>query len=87
MNTAIDMAYTTERLDWCPKMLKLDPLPILSPCYCADCKRPLTASRVLDQQHAWCPGCESVVTTTWFQVPAWTVGMVVFLFLNNLLLS
>lgn len=53
---------------------ELDPLPLLSPCYCGQCKKPLTASRVMDDSHAWCPRCKSIVTTSWFQVPSWVMG-------------
>ena len=84
---AFDNSCSAEHLDWVPEMLRLNSLPILSPCYCSKCKQPLTASRVMDNQHAWCPHCKEVEGTSCFHVPVWTVGVVVFLLLNNMLLS
>ena len=59
--------------------LSLDPLPLFSPCYCSNCKSALDQSSVIDDRHAWCPDCTAVVKTSWFQVPSWTVGVVVLL--------
>ncbi len=64
---------------------KLDPMPLLSPCYCNECKDPLTESRLLDESYGWCPRCKGVVTTSWFKVPSWTMGGLVFLFATMLL--
>lgn len=58
----------------------LEPLPLLSPCYCNECKEPLTAARIIDEANGWCPNCKRVVTTSWFQVPNWAMGVLVFLF-------
>ena len=67
--------------------LKLDPLPILSPCYCGKCKKPLPSMCVVDDHHAWCDDCDSIVRTSWTQVPGWTVGVLVCLIATNWLLS
>ena len=64
---------------------KLDPMPLLSPCYCNECKDPLTESRLLDERYGWCPRCKGVVTTSLFQVPSWAMGGLVFLFATMLL--
>ena len=64
---------------------KLDPLPLLSPCYCDECRDPLTESRLLDERYGWRPRCKGVVTTSLFQVPSWTMGGLVFLFATMLL--
>ena len=64
---------------------KLEPLPLLSPCYCDECRTPLTNSRILDERNGWCPRCKEVVTTSSFQVPSWTMGSLVFLFAAQLL--
>jgi hypothetical protein len=60
-----------------PKLeqFKYQELPLLSPCYCGKCKRPLTRDRVVDDDNAWCPSCSQVVTTSVFQVPSWTIGV------------
>ncbi|MGE0755700.1 MAG: hypothetical protein AB7O38_01705 [Pirellulaceae bacterium] len=62
-----------------PSALRLQPLPCLSPCYCAHCKRPLTSSRILDERSAWCAQCRNIVDVACFQVPSWVVGVTVFL--------
>lgn len=67
--------------------LRLDPLPILSPCYCGTCKKPLPNMSVVDEHHAWCDACDSIVRTSWTQVPGWTVGVLVCLVATNWLLS
>ena len=64
---------------------KLDPLPLLSPCYFDECRDPLTETSILDARYGWCPRCKGVVTTSLFQVPSWTVGGLVFLFAALLL--
>ena len=64
---------------------KLDPLPLLSPCYCEECRDPLTDSSILDERYGWCPRCKGVVATSLFQVPSWTMGGLVFLFAALLL--
>jgi hypothetical protein len=64
---------------------KLEPLPLLSPCYCDECRTPLTNSRILDERNGWCPRCKEVVTTSSFQVPSWAMGSLVFLFAAQLL--
>jgi hypothetical protein len=66
---------------WC----KLDPLPVLSRCYCNECRKPLVDSSILDDKFGWCPGCKGVVATSLFQVPSWTMGGLVFLFATMLL--
>lgn len=55
--------------------------PLLAPCYCNQCKRPLSQGRVMDNHHAWCPKCKSIVSTASMQIPAWTVGTTALLFL------
>jgi uncharacterized paraquat-inducible protein A len=64
------------------EQLKIDPLPLLSPCYCDQCKKPLTIGRVMDKKHAWCPKCMEIVDTSSFQVKSWTVGVTVVLALQ-----
>lgn len=64
------------------QQLHLTPLPYYSPCYCAECKRPLTESRILDENSAWCPNCKNIVDTTFFQVPAWVLGATLFIIAN-----
>jgi hypothetical protein len=59
---------------------KLDPLPLLSRCYCDECKQPLNDTSILDERFGWCSRCKGVVTTTLFQVPSWAMGGMVFLF-------
>jgi hypothetical protein len=59
--------------------LEIAPLPVLSPCYCGQCKLPLDQTCVIDDQHAWCQDCDACVETSWFQVPSWTVGVLVYL--------
>ena len=66
-------------------LCQLERLPLLSPCYCNECKKPLTDSRIMDDRNGWCPRCEGVVTTSWFQVPSWTMAGLVFLFATLLL--
>lgn len=65
--------------------LSVDPLPVLSACYCGKCKTPLTRDRVIDDQHAWCPNCNATVKSSAFQVPSWIIGVVAILFLYNTL--
>lgn len=48
-------------------------------CYCAECKTPLTASSICDDNHASCPQCKHYVATSWFEVPSWIVGVLVVL--------
>jgi hypothetical protein len=75
-------AQTRSRLaTWC----KLEPLPLLSRCYCDECRNPLTDSSILDERFGWCPECKGVVTTSLFQVPSWAMGGLVFLFAALLL--
>ena len=64
---------------------KLDCLTHLTPCYCNECKKPLTDSRIMDERNGWCPSCKGVVTTSWFQVPSWAMGGLVFIFTTLLL--
>ncbi len=64
---------------------KLDPMPLLSRCYCDECRNPLTDSSILDDKFGWCPRCKGVVTTSLFQVPSWAMGGLVFLFAAMLL--
>ncbi len=54
-------------------------LPIYSPCYCANCKEPLTAMRIVDEHSAWCPSCREVRETSAFQVESWAIGVAVLL--------
>ena len=51
----------------------------MTPCYCAECKRPLTAARITGDNTAWCPQCKNFVATSWFEVPSWIVGVLVVL--------
>ena len=53
-------------------------------CYCGRCKKSLSASRVLDSQHAWCPRCQVFVHMAGFQMQSWTIGVVVLLFAMTL---
>ena len=55
-----------------------------TPCYCGSCKKSLSASRVLDSRHAWCPRCQVFVHMASFQLPSWTIGVVVLLFAMTL---
>lgn len=59
--------------------LKIQNLPVISPCYCSQCKTPMTTGRVVDKSHAWCPNCNQVVDTCAFQVHGWTIGTTVVL--------
>lgn len=65
-------------------LFKFKCLPLFSSCYCAQCKEPLTGARVLDEAHAWCPSCRSIVLKSWFQVPSWTIGatIIIYAFFN-----
>lgn len=67
-----------------PDRLKFEKLPLLSPCYCGQCKRPLTDSRVLDNKHAWCPDCKEIVNSSWFQTKSWTIGATAVLYMTQL---
>ncbi len=60
-------------------------LPLLLPCYCRQCRNPLSNEEGVDESHAWCPTCQSVVDTSPFHAPAWTIGTTALLFLILLL--
>ncbi len=60
-------------------------MPLLSRCYCEECKNPLSDPSILDERFGWCPKCKGVVATSLFQVPSWAMGGVVFLFAAMLL--
>lgn len=64
---------------------KSDRLPHLTPCYCSECKKPLSDSRIMDERNGWCPSCMGVVATSWFQAPSWAMGGLVFIFTTLLL--
>lgn len=53
--------------------------PMLCPCYCANCKRPLSDQSLVTCDTAWCPDCESAVTTSAFSIPAWTIATLLLL--------
>ena len=54
-------------------------------CYCAECKTPLIASSICDDNHASCPQCKLYVATSCFEVPSWIVGVLVVLTIINCL--
>ena len=60
--------------------MKLTPQPVLSSCYCSQCKRTLSDAGLVENDLAWCPTCKSLVLTTYLQVPAWVIGVVFVLF-------
>ena len=66
--------------------LKIEKLPLLSPCYCSECKAPLHTNQVVDSQNAWCSDCEKMVATSAFQVEGWAVGVTTVLALSYYLL-
>ncbi len=70
-----------------PANFKLTPLPVYSPCYCNQCKQPLASAGLVEDNLAWCPDCKQLVITSYFQVPAWVVGVVVLLCSELLLLK
>ncbi len=47
--------------------------------YCSSCKMPLDSPRIIGRNMAWCPACETSVILSAFQVPSWTVGVLVVL--------
>jgi hypothetical protein len=61
---------------------ELKRLPWYSPCYCGECKQPLTEARIMDNRSAWCPSCRDFVSVAAFQVEGWVVGVTVFLLAN-----
>ncbi len=56
-------------------------LPLFLPCYCRQCRSPLSHEGGMDDSHAWCSCCQSVVDTSPFHAPAWTIGTTALLFL------
>lgn len=74
------MAKQISKSRWLNTEKLMAPLP----CYCSQCKKPLSESRVLDEHLGWCPTCQSIVDTSWFQMEGWVIGATVFL-LGNLM--
>jgi hypothetical protein len=51
----------------------------MTACYCADCKTPLTATTICNENTAFCPQCKRFVETSCFEVPSWIMGVLVIL--------
>ena len=56
----------------------------LTDFYCSQCRRPLNKAGAMDENHAWCDSCESVVRTSQMRTKGWVIGAVVVM-VGNLL--
>ncbi|NIL98521.1 MAG: hypothetical protein GTO62_15700 [Planctomycetales bacterium] len=47
--------------------------------YCSSCKLSLDTQYITGENAAWCPACRDHVELSVFQVPGWTVGVLLLL--------